>query len=150
MKELYNEQKVSIVNNYPKINIILNDIYLDLITVGFSKDFCLLEQYYYAKQYVCILTKHTRLYGLTEDEVEAQFNLKAMRKAFACNNIDIDVLLNACNYQPTIDVRPQILNLHLCTDDTTEEEHIVPFTVLGNDENNYFTTDENNVLTFEL
>lgn len=117
MKELLKDFSTSIFNSYPiEINTILNDIYLDLSIKGFSNSFCLLEQYYYAKRYVYIVTKHTRLYGLTNEDVENQFNLKTMRKNFACNNIDIDVMLDNCKFNPlSTTVRPQIFNLHLCT-----------------------------------
>jgi len=121
MKELLNNHSKSILQVYPKaINVLLNNTFLDLDIKGFSHEFCDILQYKYAKTYVDIVTRNTRQYGYTADEVENKYNLKHMRHSFACNNIDIDKLLIDNNFEYYIDgIRPQLLNLHLCTDINT-------------------------------
>jgi hypothetical protein len=128
MKDLLNDTTKSVFNIYSnELLTLLNDTYLDLSIKGFSDVFCDILQYKYAKTYADIVTKNVRLYGLTESEAEIKYNIKAMRKAFACNNIDIDKLFNDNKLDYYIpNVRPQLFNLHLC-----EEEPITQILYLA-------------------
>jgi hypothetical protein len=135
MKELLNNKTTSIFDVYPdELKTILNDTYLDLSVKGFSNEFCTLMQYKYAKTYVDIVTKNTRLFGYDANGVEERYELKHMRKSFACNNIDIDKLLEDNNFEPyENDIRPQIFNLNICDDiiygesiNVLTDEHYTP------------------------
>lgn len=96
----------------PYINGLLYDIYNELSIHGFSKSVCNLIHLQQAKVYASLVTKYVNEVGLTEEEAELKFNIKATREAFACNNIDIDIIFNHLKLQYIqTDITPMFNNL---------------------------------------